>query len=244
MMTSRELERCWRTYQANRDDQSKEALVQAYLHLVKRTVARIKPLLPPSVEEGDLISYGLIGLLESIDRFDQTKGVPFEAFAIQRIRGAIVDGLRQMGWLPRSAYQRTKQLQDTIENLEQRLGHPPTEEELAGELGLTSEEYSEFVMEAAPVTILPLEELLPLAERASERSILEEHQRELVEILAAAVNQLPEKERLVITLYFYEQMTLKEIAKVMKLTEGRVCQLKTQALVRLKAALKRAGWSK
>lgn len=245
MMTSRELERCWRTYQANRDDQSREALVQAYLHLVKRTVARIKPLLPPSVEEGDLISYGLIGLLESIDRFDQNKGVPFEAFAIQRIRGAIIDGLRQMGWIPRSAYRRAKQLQDTIENLEQRLGHPPTEEELAGELGLNDEEYSEFVMEAAPVTILPLEELLPLAERASERDILEEHRRkELVEILAAAVEQLPEKERLVITLYFYEQMTLKEIAKAMKLTEGRVCQLKTQALMRLRAALKRAGWSK
>ncbi|MEJ7615055.1 MAG: sigma-70 family RNA polymerase sigma factor, partial [Candidatus Fervidibacter sacchari] len=100
MMTAKELEQCWRTYQANRDENSREALVQAYLHLVKRVVARIKPLLPPSVEEGDLISYGLIGLLEAIDRFDQTRGVPFEAFATQRIRGAIVDGLRQMGWVP------------------------------------------------------------------------------------------------------------------------------------------------
>jgi RNA polymerase sigma factor for flagellar operon FliA len=98
-------------------------------------------------------------------------------------------------------------------------------------------------MEAAPVTILPLEELLPLAERVNEQDIFEEHRRrELVEILAQAIEQLPEKERLVITLYFYEQLTLKEIAKVMKLTEGRVCQLKTQALMRLKAALKRAGW--
>jgi RNA polymerase sigma factor for flagellar operon FliA len=114
---------------------------------------------------------------------------------------------------------------------------------LADELGLTEEEFSDFVMEAAPVTILPLEELLPLAERVNEQDIFEEHRRrELVEILAQAIEQLPEKERLVITLYFYEQLTLKEIAKVMKLTEGRVCQLKTQALMRLKAALKRAGW--
>ena len=243
MMTAKELERCWRTYRANRDDSSREALVQAYLHLVKRVVVRIKPLLPPSIEEGDLISYGLIGLLEAIDRFDQNRGVPFEAFAVQRIRGAILDGLRSMGWLPRSAYQRAKQLQDTIESLEQRLGHPPSEQELADELGLTEEEYSEFVMEAAPVTILPLDELLPLAEKVRERDIMEEHRRrELVEILAQAIEQLPERERLVITLYFYEQLTLKEIAKVMKLTEGRVCQLKTQALIRLRAALKRAGW--
>ncbi len=243
MITARDLERCWRTYQANRDDNSREALVQAYLHLVKRVVARIKPLLPASVEEGDLISYGLIGLLEAIDRFDQTRGVPFEAFAVQRIRGAILDGLRSMGWLPRSAYQRAKQLQDTIESLEQRLGHAPSEQELADELGLTEEEYSAFVMEAAPVTILPLDELLPLAEKAREQDIMDEHRRrELVEILAQAIEQLPERERLVITLYFYEQLTLKEIAKVMKLTEGRVCQLKTQALMRLRAALKRAGW--
>ena len=158
-------------------------------------------------------------------------------------RSAIVDGLRQMGWVPRSAYQRAKQLQETIETLEQRLGHSPSEQELADELGLTEEEFSSFVMEAGPVTILPLEELLPLAERTNEQDIFEEHRRrELVEILAQAIEKLPEKERLVITLYFYEQLTLKEIAKVMKLTEGRVCQLKTQALMRLRAALKRAGW--
>lgn len=243
MMTARELERCWQTYQSNRDDNSREALVNAYLHLVKRVVARIKPLLPPSIEEDDLISYGLIGLLEAIDRFDRNRGVPFEAFATQRIRGAILDGLRSMGWLPRSAYHKAKQLQDTIEALEQKLGHAPTEQELAEELGLTEDEYAEFVMEAAPITILPLEELLPLAEKAREQDIMDEHRRrELIEVLAQAIEQLPERERLVITLYFYEQLTLKEIAKVMKLTEGRVCQLKTQALMRLKAALKRAGW--
>lgn len=243
MITAKELEQCWRIYQANRDENSKETLIRAYLHLVKRVVGRIKPLLPPSVEEGDLISYGLIGLIEAIDRFDPNKGVPFETFAIKRIRGAVIDGLRQMGWIPRSAYQRAKQLQETIETLEQRLGHSPSEEELADELGMTGEEYLAFVMEAAPVTILPLEELLPLAERVNEQDVLQKHhRRELSEILAHAIEQLPERERLVIALYFYEQLTLKEIAKVMKLTEGRVCQLKTQALMRLRAALKRAGW--
>ncbi len=243
MMTARELERCWKTYQTNRDDNSRETLVQAYLHLVKRVVARIKPLLPPSIEEGDLISYGLIGLLEAIDRFDLSRGVPFEAFATQRIRGAILDGLRAMGWLPRSTYHKAKQLQDTIEALEQKLGHAPTDQELAEELGLTEEDYAAFVMETAPITILPLEELLPLAEKACEQDIMDEHRRcELIEILAQAIERLPERERLVITLYFYEQLTLKEIAKVMKLTEGRVCQLKTQALMRLRTALKRAGW--
>ncbi len=243
MKTAQELERCWRAYRAHQDEQSREALVKAYLPLVKRTVARIKPLLPPSVEEGDLISHGLIGLLEAIDRYDQTRGVPFEAFAAQRIRGAIVDGLRAMGWLPRTAYQKAKQLQETIETLEQRLGHAPSEQELAEELGLTEEEYAEFIMEAAPVSVLPLEELLPLAERSREQTIWDEQRRrELVEVLAQAIERLPERERLVITLYFYEQLTLKEIAKVMRLTEGRVCQLKTQALLRLRAALKHARW--
>ncbi|MCS7263448.1 MAG: FliA/WhiG family RNA polymerase sigma factor [Armatimonadetes bacterium] len=243
MMTASELERCWQTYKNHRDENSREALVQAYLHLVKRVVARIKPLLPPSVEEGDLISYGLIGLLEAIDRFDRSRGVPFEAFATQRIRGSILDGLRSMGWLPRSAYQKAKQLQDTIESLEQKLGHSPTEQELAEELGLTDDEYSNFVMEASPIAILPLDELLPLAEKAREQDIMDEHRRrELIETLAYAIEKLPERERLVITLYFYEQLTLKEIAKVMKLTEGRVCQLKTQAIMRLRATLKKAGW--
>lgn len=243
MITARQLAQCWRTYKAHQDEASKEALVQAYLPLVKRAVARIKPLLPPSVEEGDLISYGLIGLLEAIDRYDDRRKVPFEAFALRRIRGAIVDGLRTMGWLPRSAYHKAKQLQDTMEALEKRLGYPPSEEELAWEMGMTDEQYAAFVMDAAPVTILPLEELMPLAEHTEEHQLHEEQRRQdLIDLLARAIEQLPERERLIITLYFYEQMTLKEIAKVMKLTEGRVCQLKTQALMRLKIALQRARW--
>ncbi len=243
MVTARQLAQCWQAYKAHQDEASRETLVQAYLPLVKRAVARIKPLLPPSVEEGDLISYGLMGLLEAIERYDDRRNVPFEAFALRRIRGAIVDGLRTMGWLPRSAYRKAKQLQDTMEVLEQRLRHAPSEEELAREMGMTEDQYAAFVMEAAPVTILPLEELLPLVERTEEHQLNEEQRRqELIDLLAHAIEQLPERERLIITLYFYEQLTLKEIAKVMKLTEGRVCQLKTQALMRLKMALKRARW--
>jgi RNA polymerase sigma factor for flagellar operon FliA len=195
------------------------------------------------VEEDDLISYGLIGLLEAMERFDENRGVPFEAFALQRIKGAIIDGLRTMGWLPRSSYQKAKQLQDTIETLEQRLGHAPSEQELASELQMSEDEYAQFVLESAPVTILPLEELMPLAEWAKGADFAEEQRRqELADILAHAIEQLPERERLVITLYFYEQLTLKEIAQIMKLTEGRICQLKAQALARLRVALKRAGW--
>jgi RNA polymerase sigma factor for flagellar operon FliA len=148
-----------------------------------------------------------------------------------------------MGWLPRSSYQKAKQLQDTIETLEQRLGHAPSEQELASELQMSEDEYAQFVLESAPVTILPLEELMPLAEWAKGADFAEEQRRqELADILAHAIEQLPERERLVITLYFYEQLTLKEIAQIMKLTEGRVCQLKAQALARLRVALKRAGW--
>jgi len=172
-LTQRQLAECWRAYKTYRDEQSQEQLVQAYLPLVKRTVARIKPMLPPSVEEDDLISYGLIGLLEAMERFDENRGVPFEAFALQRIKGAIIDGLRTMGWLPRSS-RKTKQLQDTIETLEQRLGHAPSEQELASELQMSEDEYAQFVLESAPVTILPLEELMPLAEWAKDADFAEQ----------------------------------------------------------------------
>lgn len=233
----------WEAYQQHKDEGISEELVIQYLPLVKRQVARIKPFLPSSVEEADIVGYGLLGLLEAITRYDAHKGVPFEAYAMMRIRGAIIDGLRAMGWIPRNAYRRVKQLQEAIEQLEEKLGKAPTEEEIACELGVSTEELHEITSEAACVLLLPWEEMSRLAEDR-ERELLAEKAEveELREVLSKAIDELPERERLVITLYFYEQLTLSEIAKLLNITEGRVCQLKTQALLRLKAALKRAGW--
>lgn len=240
MMTARLVAESWHAYKTNQEESSREALLEEYVPLVKRAVGRVRGLLPPSVEEGDLISYGVIGLLEAMDRFDETRGVPFEAYATMRIRGAIVDGMRAMGWLPRGAYQRAKQLRAAIDSLEQRLGYAASESELAGEMGLDPEAYASLVMEAAPVTLLPMEELTQLMDQSHDNAlVLERHRRALVETLAGAIERLPERERLVVSLYFYEQLTLKEIAQVMTITEGRVCQLKTQALLRLRSALQR-----
>lgn len=242
-MFARSLAEHWQAYRQHRDEESREALLMNYLPLVKRAVARIKPLLSSAVEEEDLVSYGLLGLLEAIDRYDESRGVPFEAFAKHRIRGSILDGLRVMGWLPRNAHKRARELQEAMEQVGRERGHPPTERELAEWLGLKEEEFTDWVLEAAPVTLLPLEELLPLAERGEEQRFLEgESRQRFLDALTAAIERLPDRERLVITLYFYEELTLREIAQVLEVTEGRACQLKTQALVRLRLALQEEGF--
>lgn len=231
----------WKACQRHSDEGVSEELVKQYLPLVRKQVACVKPLLPRSIDEADIVGYGLLGLLEAITRYDAQKGVPFEAYAMTRIRGAIIDGLRAMGWMPRSAYRKAKQFRETIKQLEEKLGKAPTEEEITTKLGMSMEELCEFTSEAACVLLLPWEEMSRLAENSErERSAEKAEMDELREALSKAVDELPEKERLIITLYFYEQITLSEIAKLLNITEGRACQLKTQALLRLRAALRHA----
>ena len=233
-----------KAHQPHKDEGIDDELIKQYLPLVKRQVARIKPLLPPSIDEADIVGYGMLGLLEAITRYDAPKGGPFESYAAARIRGAIVDGLRTMGWVPRNAYRKARQFHEATGQHKDEFGRtPPTGEESASELNACTEKLHSCVSEAAYVLLLPWEEMNELAEREErERSSEKAEMEELHEAVSKAVDELPDREKLVIILYFYERLTLNEIAKLLSITKGRACQLKAQALLHLKAALKHAGW--
>lgn len=242
--TSSAVEQLWRTYQHYGDLNSKSSLVEEYLPLVKRAVARIRPFLPDFVQEDDLIGYGFVGLLEAIDRFEPDKGAPFEAYAVKRIQGSVLDGLRAMSWLPRNLHRQAKQVEDMIDDLRGRLGRQPTEAEVADGLGMTVPEYHSLLTDVGPVTLMPFDEITEHG--GADGGAQPWHRVERAELLATvsrAIEDLPEREKLVITLYFERDLTLKEIAQILDVSEGRACQLKTQALLRLRAALQAEGFA-
>lgn len=238
------LEGLWDAYLTYGDVNSKSSLVESYLPLVKRAVARVRPFLPDFVQEDDLVGYGFVGLLEAIDRFEPGKGAPFEAYAVKRIQGSILDGLRAMSWLPRNLHRQAKQVEETIDSLRGRLGRQPTEDEVADGLGISVTDYHGLLHDVGPVTLMPFDEITEHGGvdngahpgRRIERT-------ELLRSVASAVADLPEREKLVVTLYFERDLTLKEIAQVLDVSEGRACQLKTQALLRLRAALQSEGFN-
>lgn len=246
-----ELSELWRSYKLLKDPRARDALVSHYVPLVKYVAGRVAISLPRNVDEGDLIGYGSLGLLDAIERFDPQRGVKFETYAIARIRGAMIDGLRSQDWVPVSVRHRTKVMEDTIRELENRLGRSATDQEIAQELGISLEEYEERVQDAASSTVLSLEDLWnnpdegPEGARSLEirdektRDPLDEAEWTLKkEMLSRVIDRLPEREKMVITLYYYEGLTVKEIAYIMKVSPSRVSQLHTKAVMRLKGALK------
>jgi RNA polymerase sigma factor for flagellar operon FliA len=233
----------WEAYYQHGDLNSKSGLVEAYLPLVKRAVSRVRPFLPDFIQEEDLIGYGFVGLLEAIDRFEPDKGVPFEAYAVKRIQGSILDGLRAMSWLPRNLHRKAKQVEDTIDDLRSRLGRQPSEEEVADGLGVSLSEYHALLNDVGPITLMPFEEITEHGGADTTEPHQKIEREQLIEHIGTAIGDLPEREKLVVTLYFQRDLTLKEIAQVLGVSEGRACQLKTQALLRLRATLQAAGYS-
>lgn len=233
----------WDAYYQHGDLNSKSGLVEAYLPLVKRAVSRVRPFLPDFIQEEDLIGYGFVGLLEALDRFEPDKGVPFEAYAVKRIQGSILDGLRAMSWLPRNLHRKAKQVEETIDDLRSRLGRQPSEEEVADGLGVSVQDYHSLLNDVGPITLMPFDELTEHGGSETGAPHDKMEREELMAKVSGAIEELPEREKLVITLYFHRDLTLKEIAQVLNVSEGRACQLKTQALLRLRAALQAAGFS-
>jgi len=228
----------------------RDAIIMEYAPLVKVIALRLAIRLPPHIDINDLIGMGITGLIEAIDRFDPGRGVRMETYLSFRIRGAMLDGLRRMDWVPRSVRQRIRQFEEKYIEMETRLGRTPTEEEMARSLGMDGEGFQRFLKEASGGAILSLEEL-GFDGEGNERRILEciadpngedpiTHLglKEIRDCLARAIEELPEKERLVLSLYYYEDLNLKEIGKVLGVTESRVCQLHSQAIFRLKGKLK------
>jgi len=226
--------------------------VERYLPLVKRIAGRLAMSLPSHVDEDDLIGYGVFGLLDAWQRFDPARGVKFETYASLRIRGAIIDGLRAMDWVPHSARQKVKHVQEAFAELENRLGRAATTEEVAQYLQMDRQELDGLLLQGQMLMLTSFDELAvsedgdnsgtplnllldPEAQEAFQAIEKEEQYR----ILAEAVDKLPEKEKLVVALYYQEELTLKEIAAVMKLSESRISQLHSQAILRLRGRLSR-----
>ncbi|HHY11831.1 MAG TPA: FliA/WhiG family RNA polymerase sigma factor [Firmicutes bacterium] len=241
------LDALWRDYKALQDKHARDALITHYAPLVKYVAGRVSINLPRNVEEGDLIGYGSLGLLDAMERFDPQRGVKFETYAIARIRGSMIDGLRSMDWVPVSVRHRNRRIEEIIRYLENRLGRSVTDAEVAAELGISAQDYNKRIQDMASSAILSLEDIWCRPEDAEgafrspeirddkARDPLDETEWTLrKESLARAIARLPERERLVVTLYYYEGLTVKEIAKIMKVSPSRISQLHTKAVARLR----------
>jgi RNA polymerase sigma factor FliA len=229
--------------------ESQEELLQLYLPIVKSIVARIKINLPPHIEEEDLYSVGLAGLIAALKKYDPSQQKSFGSYAAMRIRGAILDELRRMDWMPRNARTNFKRLRKTVEELEQKLGRPASEEEVRTELNLSPQEYEELMDEVRPISFLPLDHS-PSGDDSEETNLYEViaddsltsvtdkmEKEELIRLVAERINQLPEVPRKVLAMYYYEDMRLAEIAAVFGLTESRICQIHSQAILSLRTYL-------
>ena len=223
--------------------QEREQLILEHLPQVRLIARRIQERLPESISLDDLVSTGVLGLISAIDNFDAAHGVKLKTYAEYKIRGAILDSLRGLDWAPRQKRRRSKQIEAAISAAEQRVHTAPTEDEIAAELGITVDEYHEWLVEIRGLNVASLEhaggdqgrDLLQYVPSASDdlpSAVLE--RAELERLLAASIDRIPDIERTVLSLYYHEELTLREIASVVKLHESRISQLKSQAILRLR----------
>jgi len=241
----------WARFKEAGDPQARESLILNYSPLVKYVAGRLSASLPQSVDTGDLISYGVFGLIDAIEKFDTGRGIKFETYAISRIRGAIIDELRALDWVPRSVRGRAKQFEAAHIALEHRLNRVPTDQEIAAEMGVPLKEYHAVLSRLSYTSVISFGELWsgsgerddsadPLGSIADENAEDPVHifeTAELKKILTDAIERLPEREKTVVALYYYEGLTLKEIGAVLGVTESRVSQMHTKAVLRLRARL-------
>lgn len=227
----------------------KDKLIREYAPLIKFIAQKIAVRLPSNIELDDLISSGVIGLMDAIDKYDPTRDNKFKTYAEFRIRGAILDELRSQDWVPRSIRDKSKLLDKTIANLEVELGRVPTDEEVAKALNVSIDEFHALINQVRPVSLLSIDESQTFSnvDKKSILNILEGcklhnpfnqlNMKSVKDIVTAAIEELPERQRLVLSLYYYEDLNLKEIGKVLRVTESRVSQLHAQAVTRLRAKL-------
>ncbi len=246
-----ELKDLWGRYKADGDQSARERLVLAYAPLVKYVAGRMASGLPSHVEEADLISYGLLGLISAIERFEPERQIKFETFAITRIKGSIIDELRSLDWVPRSVRSRAREIERANAKLENELQRAPTDEEIANRLELSIDEFQDSLLRISNSSVVALDELWTVSDASGDQvSLLDTIQdpeaadparemdtTEMKDTLSDAIARLPEREKLVVALYYYENLTLREIGEVLGVTESRVSQLHTKAVLRLKSRL-------
>ena len=246
-----ELREVWRRYKTDDDRRARERLVLAYSPLVKYVAGRTAAGLPPHVEEADLISYGLVGLISAIERFDLSREIKFETYAIMRIKGAIIDELRSMDWVPRSVRARAREVERAHAKLEHRLQRVPTDNVIAEEMGITIDELNESLLAISHSSMVALDELWSVSDASGDQVSLMDTIEDpgapdparaldvgdLKDRIADSIAKLPEREKLVIALYYYENLTLREIGEVLGVTESRVSQMHTKAVLRLRSRM-------
>ncbi len=245
-----ELARLWQEFKASGSPEARERLILHYAPLVKYVASRVATGLPSSVEQADLVSYGMFGLIDALDKFEPGRGNKFETYAIPRIKGAIIDELRAMDWVPRSVRFKAREIEKAYADLEAMLKRAPTEAELAARLGISVSELHDVVTQISFVSVLALDEVLSVgSDRGEQVSLLDTladrghdptvgvESQETRGMLAAAINSLSEREKIVVTLYYFEGLTLAEIGEILGVTESRVCQIHTKAVNGLRLQL-------
>lgn len=240
-------DKLWQNYIKTHDAQYRDQLIVEYAQLVKIVAGRLSMYLGYNVEYDDLVGYGIFGLIDAIDKFDYGKNVKFETYASLRIRGAILDQIRKMDWIPRSLRQKQRRIDQAMSKIETETGKPATDEQIAQELGITLDELNNWQGQAKISNMVSLDEF---TEEGTETTKMEAvgnarfekpedavEREELKEMIVEALDTLTEKEREVVVLYYYEDMTLKEISLVLEVSESRVSQLHTKALNKMKLKL-------
>lgn len=241
----------WTDYKKNGSAQSRDALILHFSPLVKYVAGRVAVGLPANIEQADLISYGIFGLIDAIEKFDQARGIKFETYAISRIRGAIIDELRAIDWVPRSVRFKAREVEKAYQSLENRLKRPPSDAEIAEEMNITLDELNRIYTQLSTVSLVALDELMSVDGGQGDKLALVEtiedtrtaspmeafESEEMKSILAEAINRLPEREKIVVTLYYFEGLTLAQIGEVLGVTESRICQMHTKAVLALKGKI-------
>ncbi len=245
-------EKLWEKLITTQEIEVRDYFVLKYAPLVKYVAGKVSMGMPHNIEFDDLVSYGIFGLIDAISKFDPARGIKFKTYAMTRIRGAIFDELRSIDWIPRSIRQKAKQIEQIISELENKLGRTVEDEEIAKEMGVSNEEFQSLLNKLSGTSMLSLNEIWYLGDDNDELSIMETieapetmnpdvlvEKEEIKDYIIDAIKKLPEKEKKVIVLYYYEDLTLKEIGEVLEVTESRISQLHTKAIMRLRGRLGR-----
>ncbi len=240
----------WRRYRKTKDPELRDRLVRQYAPLVKYVAGKVAVGMPQNVEFDDLVGYGVFGLFDAIEKFDPDKHVKFKTYAVTRIRGAIFDELRSIDWVPRSVRQKAREIEDTVRRLEASLGRAASDEEIANALNMSFKDFEKTMLKISATSILSLNDVWYTGEDNDKVSIADSiespqslnpdiivEKDEIKRVIVQAIGELPEKEKKVLVLYYYEDLTLKEIGQVLEVTESRVSQLHTKAIMRLRAKL-------
>ena len=239
----------WTDYKTTGSRESRDKLIVHYSPLVKFVAGRVSTGLPQNIDQADLVSYGIFGLIDAIDKFDTTRAIKFETYAITRIKGAIIDELRSIDWVPRSVRTKARNVEKAYQQLEGELGRTPTDAEVAERLAISENDLQQIFAQVSFVGIVALDEMLGGGDRGEATTLGETlpdkgegpvaafEAEETKQILAQAINRLGEREKIVLTLYYYEGLTLSQIGGVLGVTESRVCQIHTKAVLQLRSKM-------